>query len=333
LELAQVGLTQYGDIAVLKNARIPFSLYHAAKICNIMKPYCPIEVLHLLDYVDTVATSPDKYATFVTATLGVDPFSDDGTRWLQDARETIDRLEKGGLLSGIKVHIQGSAAIAVDAVDSVLDSFPTVIGVTMLVVFVLMGLFFGSVVVPLRSVVSISMTLGFVFGLAVLVYQHGILNWTQARAWMSTGDEISWLVPIMSFSIIVGLALDYDIFLVKRILEFRVEHQYGHKSSIVAGLDATGGIITAAGLIMAVAFGGLMMSASPVLYMWSFLLTTAVLFDTFIIRTLVVPIVLGWTGRLSWWPLKLPEARIHLIGFEEDIDQRDLTEPLVPRTP
>jgi uncharacterized membrane protein YdfJ with MMPL/SSD domain len=332
LELAQVGLTQYSGIAVLKNARIPFSLYNAAKLCNHMKPYCPIEVLHLLDYVDSVATSHDKYATFVTATLGVNPFSDDGTRWLQDARETIDRLEKSGLLSGIKVHIQGSAAIAVDAVDSVLDAFPTVIGLTMLVVFVLMGLFFGSIVAPLRSVVSISTTLAFVFGLAVLVYQHGILNWTHARAWMSTGDEMSWLVPIMSFSIIVGLALDYDIFLVKRILEFRIEHKYGHKSSIVAGLDATGGIITAAGLIMAVAFGGLMMSASPVLYQWSFLLTTAVVFDTFVIRTLVVPIVLGWTGRWSWWPLKLPEARVHLLGFEEDVAQPDLTEPLVPRT-
>lgn len=206
----------------------------------------------------------------------------------------------------------------------------------MIVVFLLMGIFFRSFVAPLRSVVSISLTLAFVFGLGVLVFEKGVLNWTQISMWNSGAGEVSWLVPVMAFSIIVGLALDYDVFLVSRILEFRTEEGYGHKSSIVAGLHATGGIITAAGLIMAVAFGGLMLSSSPVLYQWSFLLTSAVLLDTFVIRTLVVPIITGWTGEWSWWPRRLPAPRTFVYGFEEgeeevepDVFGEGASEPLM----
>lgn len=318
-ELESTATTTYAGIAVLKNVRIPHSLFVAAKYCAQMKP-CPVEVLHLLEYVDVTATSKDRFATFATATLAVNPFSDEGVKWLKSARETVERLEDGGALGGIKVLIQGSAAIEYDAVEAVYGAFPTVITITMLVVFLLLGIFFQSIVTPFRSVVSICMTLSFVFGLCVLVFQHGILNWTHVPSWTSTGGEISWLVPVMAFSIIVGLALDYDVFLISRILEYREYHGYDHESSIVSGLHATGGIITAAGVIMAVAFGGLMFSSSPVLYQWSFLLTTAVLLDTFVIRTLVVPIVMGWTGKLSWWPRSLPEGRqVHLMGTDESI--------------
>jgi predicted RND superfamily exporter protein len=310
--------TQYAGIAVLKNKDIPHSLYMSAKYCAQVRPFCPVEALHLLAFLDSKLTSQDGFVTQVNAILSVDPFSDQGVAWLTSARETLKRLEDGGALGGIKVYIQGSAAIAKDAVDAVLGAFPSVICVTLAVVFVLMACFFRSLVAPLRSIVSISLTLAFVFGLVALVYEHGILDWTGVRSWSSVSDEVSWMVPVMAFSIIVGLALDYDVFLVSRILEFRNDEGYGHKSSIVAGLHATGGIITAAGIIMAVAFGGLMLSSSPVLYQWSFMITTAVLLDTFVIRTMVVPIVIGWTGKLSWWPQCLAEVRYNMPGFEEE---------------
>ena len=317
-ELATTGKsTNYAGIAVLKNVRVPHSLFVAAKYCAQLNP-CPVEILHLIEYVDEASTSPDRFATFVTATLSVNPFSDEGVQWLQSARETIQRLSDGKALSSIKVYIEGSAAIEYDAVEAVYGAFPTVITITILVVFILMGTFFRSIVTPLRSVVSIAMTLCFVFGLCVLVYQHGILNWTHVPSWTSMGDEISWLVPVMAFSIIVGLALDYDVFLISRILEYRTDQGLDHESSIVAGLYSTGGIITAAGVIMAVAFGGLMFSSSPVLYQWSFLLTSAVLLDTFVIRSLIVPIVMGWTGKISWWPRRLPEVPVIQTTASDD---------------
>jgi uncharacterized membrane protein YdfJ with MMPL/SSD domain len=163
--------------------------------------------------------------------------------------------------------------------------------------------------------VSISLTLAFSFGLSVLVFQDGVLNWTSIRALTSIGDEVSWLVPIMAFTIIVGLTLDYDVFLISRILEYRLEG-YEHKSSVAMGLDATGGIITAAGAIMAVAFGSLMLSTNPVLYQWSFLVTSAVLLDTFVVRSIVVPILTGIAGKYCWWPRRLPDEQVCFEEFQ-----------------
>jgi uncharacterized membrane protein YdfJ with MMPL/SSD domain len=125
----------------------------------------------------------------------------------------------------------------------------------------------------------------------------------------------------MSFSIMVGLALDYDVFLVTRILEFRCSG-YKHKSSIAAGLDATGGIITAAGIIMAVSFGSLLSSASPALNQWSFLLTTGVLIDTFVVRTTVVPALMAMVdGKHAWYPRQLGDGQIRLDGFDSANDE------------
>jgi len=115
----------------------------------------------------------------------------------------------------------------------------------------------------------------------------------------------------MTFSIIVGLGLDYDVFLISRVLEFR-EEAYTDNSSVLKGLYKTGGIITAAGIIMAVAFSGLLMSGELLLNQTAFCLVAAVLVDTFIVRTVLVPILLGFTGSKSWYPRKLPEARIDL---------------------
>jgi uncharacterized membrane protein YdfJ with MMPL/SSD domain len=115
----------------------------------------------------------------------------------------------------------------------------------------------------------------------------------------------------MTFSIIVGLGLDYDVFLISRVLEFR-EEAFTDNSAVLKGLYKTGGIITAAGIIMAVAFSGLLMSSELLLNQTAFCLVMAVLVDTFVVRTVLVPILLGMTGERSWWPRQLPEARIDL---------------------
>ena len=126
----------------------------------------------------------------------------------------------------------------------------------------------------------------------------------------------------------IGLALDYDVFLIRRIYEFRFHHNYQHDTSIVAGLDATGGIITAAGIIMAISFGSVLaISDSPALQQWSFLLTTAVLLDTFVVRTILVPTLTGWIGpKYGWYPLKLPLGYVRWGNFDERHDVTDENE-------
>mmetsp|Transcript_8327 Transcript_8327/g.8508 ORF Transcript_8327/g.8508 Transcript_8327/m.8508 type:complete len:119 (-) Transcript_8327:189-545(-) len=111
----------------------------------------------------------------------------------------------------------------------------------------------------------------------------------------------------MAFSVILGLGLDYDVFLISRIFEYR-EKGYNDNSAVLIGLYKTGGIITAAGIIMTLAFGGLLLSQTIALNQWACYLTGAVLLDTFLIRTVVVPILMGYTGKQSWWPKNMGEA-------------------------
>lgn len=306
-------MTTFNGIAVLRNNVVPHAVFTWSRYCTRLGLHCPFEIMRIIGLIDALSTSRDDSATYISATLEASPFSDEGIRWLQAAREAIDLLDSSGTLMGVKIYMEGSAGIALDAVNAVYATFPYMIALTTTVVFVLIGLFFKSCFQPLRSVVSICLTLSFAFGLTVLVFQDEIWKGVYFQTLTTAGNEVCWLVPILAFSIVVGLALDYDVFLIYRILEYRLEG-YEHKSSVALGLDSTGGIITAAGVIMALAFGSLMFSSNPVLYQWSLLVTSAVLFDTFVVRSTIVPVLSGLSGSCCWWPRRLPDEQ---ICFEE----------------
>lgn len=175
---------------------------------------------------------------------------------------------------------------------------------TVAVVFVIVGIAFRSLLVPLRAVFTISLTLGGVYGAAAAVYQYGVLDFLGWPALQSMG-ALFWIPPVLSFSIMVGLGLDYDIFLLTRIIEFR-KHRLSDRASVLMGLTRTGRIITAAGGIMAVAFFGLLFSKVALLNQMSFFLVFAVLLDTLVVRTMLVPAIMVLLRKANWWPSRMP---------------------------
>ena len=252
---------------------------------------------------DSTSTSKDGFSTLVTCVLSENSFSENSVNWLVRSRDLLTSLNGSTDLKNITVTLHGGAGIEFDAQQAVKNGLGMMVTVTLFCVFLITSLFLQSIVAPLRSVFSISITLLAVYGLVVIVYQQ---------------DEgaISWLTVPMSFSIIVGLGLDYDIFLINRVLEYRLSG-YDHYTSIALGLSKTGSIITAAGIVMAVSFSGLIFSSSPAVYQWAFALTMAVLLDTFIMRSCVVPILLAKTGKFSWYPRSLPRSSISLHREED----------------
>jgi len=99
------------------------------------------------------------------------------------------------------------------------------------------------------------------------------------------------------------------------VLEFRL-HGYTNKASIVKGLyKKTGHIIIAAGIIMAMTFFGLLLSSEIMLDQVSFFLVVAVLLDTFVIRTILVPVLLGLSGKYAWWPHPNVPDRVKSYGY------------------
>lgn len=291
-------------IAWANGAAISHTFYEAAKVCQSTFKTCPMESSRELMKLDSTSTSKDGFSTLATCFLSENSFTDASVEWLVQSRSLLDSLQKNGDLKNYTVSLQGGASIEYDAEQAVEKGLNTMVFVTLLCVFIITSLFLRSIVAPLRSVLSIAITVATVYGLVVLVYEHN-------------GGTVSWLTVPMSFSIIVGLGLDYDIFLINGVLEYRIAG-YDHYSSIVAGLYQTGSIITAAGIIMAVSFGGLLFSTTPAVYQWAFSLTMAVLLDTFVMRSCIVPILLAKSGSFSWYPRILPQSTISLDSARDD---------------
>merc|ERR1712096_45444 len=103
----------------------------------------------------------------------------------------------------------------------------------------------------------------------------------------------------------VALGLDYDIFLVSRIIEYRMNGLSDHRS-IVKGVARTGNIISGAGVIMALAFCGLFSTDKVSLHQFAALLVTSVLLDAFIVRTVLVPALMMIAQKWNWWPRNMP---------------------------
>jgi uncharacterized membrane protein YdfJ with MMPL/SSD domain len=269
----------------------------------------------------TSAAGEARKATFADVAIDVDPNTPSAGLWYQAVLKGLDRAQREH--AGYDFYIVSLATVQYEMSRHSFSIFPVAVVVTAGVVFVLIGLAFRSAVVPLRAVLSIGLTLVLVYGAAIFVYEDGALAWLHfaGLAPLEEDASLSWIPPILSFSIVVGLGLDYDVFLLSRIVEAREEEQEeeggggggggGRRSdrdAIVVGLTKSGATITAAGCIMAVAFSGLLFSAEPVLNQISFFLVFAVLIDTFLIRALFVPALMCVLEGYNFWPRRMPEV-------------------------
>ncbi|CAK9015042.1 Probable transport protein MmpL10, partial [Durusdinium trenchii] len=182
--------------------------------------------------------------------------------------------------------------------------YPTLCAVTLGGVFLALGFLLRSYFVPLRLILTLFLPLGAVFGLAVLVYQDGILEWT-GWASLSRQNGFFWSTPLLVITLVSGLCLDYDVLLISRIMEHR-SGGYDIQAAIVKAVCETGGTIAAAGTIMFCAFGGLLLSEQAIIDHVGWLLSTSVLLDTFVVNTILVPALISVGDRFAWTPTKMP---------------------------
>eukprot|EP01091_Cochliopodium_minus_P000631 TRINITY_DN10551_c0_g1_i1.p1 TRINITY_DN10551_c0_g1~~TRINITY_DN10551_c0_g1_i1.p1 ORF type:complete len:293 (-),score=30.89 TRINITY_DN10551_c0_g1_i1:40-918(-) len=254
-----------------------------------------------LRYATSQFVNKTETAMWILFSPTFDPLGSFGAKWLKDARSVLDKVS---LQYNVSLYLCGINAESLDAISAVYGYFPLEIGVGLFVVLIFVGITNKSVLIPLRSVLSIALTLGFTYGFVNLVYDYGILEWMHFAPLANYHNQI-WLPPIVSFAIIAGIAVDYDIFIITRIREYRLEG-YSTRDATIRGLEKTGSLITSAGIIMFIAFGGLLFSSILALNQLSIYLALAVLFDTIFIRSLFVPSILSFLNDANWWPSKLP---------------------------
>ena len=272
---------------------------------------CP---LHCLEVICSVRkqlsawVSSDGRATMIVLYPSLDTNTDAGIEWGRQISAVTHEMDLSDPL--MSWFFIGDAGIIIAELSDYMFSYlPTLAGAISCIVFATIGVAFRSFVIPLRTLISIGFMVVATYGTACAVFQLGVLDNLDSDVFTSKYG-LQWFLPVICFPILVGLGLDYDIFLLGRIMNER-DSGWNDRSAIIRGVEQSGPIISWAGAIMAVAFGGLLSASLPLLNQLSFFIVFAVLIDTFVIRTFLVPAVHGMLGSVVWWPFKKATIVIH----------------------
>jgi len=203
------------------------------------------------------------------------------------------------LYNGTASHIYtyGDTAINVDFAKVLTRKMPLFIAVVVGLSFLLLLIAFRSVVVPLTAAVMNLLAAGASFGVVVAIFQYG---WLSDSLGAGPGAPIDAWIPVMLFAILFGLSMDYQVFLVSRMHEEWV-HTNSNKRAVSVGQAETGGIITAAALIMIAVFLGFLLTPGRPIKLFGLGLGSAVFLDAFVLRTMLVPSIMHIVGKANWF--------------------------------
>jgi putative drug exporter of the RND superfamily len=214
---------------------------------------------------------------------------------VRELRGDVIPQEFGG--TDALVLVGGDTAETVDYLDSVSDPTPYVFLLVLGLTFVLLTVVFRSVVIAGTAVLLNLLSVGAAYGLLVLVFQHGIgaglLGFSQA-------DTIEAWVPLFLFSVLFGLSMDYQVFLLSRIRE-RYDGSGDTTDAVLHGVAATARIITGAALIIVAVFLGFAMGDLIMFQQMGFGVAVALLIDATVIRSVILPSAMKLLGRWNWY--------------------------------
>jgi RND superfamily putative drug exporter len=245
--------------------------------------------------VTPIVFNPAKNTTVFQVYPTTSPQSVETTQLLDHIRnDVIPPIEAK---TGAQMHVGGITAIFEDFGDAISEKLPLFIGVVVLLSALLLMIVFRSLLVPLKAMVMNLLSIGAAFGLIVAVFQWG---WGASIIGVDgTGPIISFF-PVFLFSIVFGLSMDYEVFLMSRIHE-EWEHKHDASLAVTRGLALTGRVITAAAAIMVTVFASFMIGEDRIIKLFGLGLASAVFIDAVIIRSVLVPAIMQLFGKSAWY--------------------------------
>lgn len=216
--------------------------------------------------------------------------------------------------TSVEVMVTGSTAVNIDISEKLNQALPKFCLIIVGLAFLLLLVVFRSILVPIKAVLGFILSLGATLGFVTYVIQDGHL---QKLFGFHAASPVLNFLPIIVVGILFGLAMDYEVFLVSRMRE-EFKHSGDAKKSVLAGIRHSGGVVTAAGLIMISVFTGFMLAEDPTIKVMGFALAFGILFDAFVVRMFIVPGVMTLMGNSAWYLPKWLDRLLPNLDVEGD---------------
>lgn len=232
--------------------------------------------------------------------------------WWMDRLRSDARKVGFGVSNNERVLVGGSPVGSKEFTDAILGVTPLAVGLVFAATFILLGVAFRSILIPLKSILMNTLTVAASYGVITLVFQHGVL----ANLFGAPTDvgAIDSSLPLVMFAVTFGLSMDYEVFLLSRVQEAHLAGLDARDATRVA-IERTAGVITSAALIMLIVFAAFIPGSVVANKTIGLGLAVAVLLDATIVRLVLVPAVMVMAGRWNWWlpaPLRKIMPRVSL---------------------
>ncbi|MFE0699027.1 MMPL family transporter [Streptomyces sp. NPDC058872] len=249
-----------------------------------------------------------------TAVLTVVP---DSSPQSKATSELVDRLREDvlpttGAGTSLEVHVGGVTASYDDFAEIIVGKLPLFVGVVIALGCLLLLLAFRSIGIPLKAAAMNVAAVAGSFGIVVAIFQWG---WGSELLGLGSAGPIEPFLPVIMVSVLFGLSMDYQVFLVSRMYEEWLETG-DNRRAVRIGLAETSRVINSAAVIMISVFLAFVLSGDRVIAMFGIALAAAVALDAFVLRTLLVPALMHLLGGANWWLPKWLDRLLPRISIE-----------------
>jgi putative drug exporter of the RND superfamily len=260
-----------------------------------------------------IERSADGRLAVLSVPVQGDPSGDDAVAAVRDLRSKLVSAAFGH--AGAEVLVGGTTSENIDYFDSVIGPAPWVIALVLALTLVFLTVVFRSLVVAGTAVVLNLLSVGAAYGLLVLVFEHGV---GAGLFGFQQVDTIEAWVPLFLFSVLFGLSMDYQVFLLSRIRE-RFDQSGDTTDAVTFGVASTARIITGAALIIVAVFAGFASGELIMFQQMGFGVAAALLIDATVIRSVVLPSAMKLLGDWNWylprWLSWLPRLQVEQAGL------------------
>ncbi|HLT11094.1 MAG TPA: MMPL family transporter [Micromonosporaceae bacterium] len=275
-------------------------------------------------FADAAARLPGATGAQITANRGdsyLVAIAYEGEPTSAEARQLVRDVRELPPPNGAEVLVTGRSAADLDQMNGLANRLVPMAIYVAVVTFLLLFFAFGSIVLPLKAILMNIISIGAAFGVVVWIFQDGHL--ADVLGFTSTG----YLEPtnlVLMVAILFGLSTDYEVFLLSRVRE-EWDRTGRNTDSVSAGLQRTGGIITAAALLLIIVVGGFATGGAATIKMLGIGTVVAVAVDATLVRVLLVPATMRLLGRWNWWaPGPLAKAYRRYGIHESEVRDREL---------